>query len=275
MPTRNAKVRVARLAGRQFGRISRAQLRACGLSNATLSDWCEQRYLFRVLPRVYAVGHRARSTEAKLAEALLYAGPGAMLSHATAAWWLGLATSQPYMIDVSTPRRCRAIPRISVHGRRRLQRDWHRDLPVTQFTQTLLDYAGAVSLTQVRVALARADYDGELNLAAISSRLTRGCRGSVKLRRALERHRPMLARARSGLEVDLFELCEANQLPLPELNADFAGWTVDALWRRERLAVELEGPATIGPQRRSDETGVRSSIFEPPDSPSSATQMSR
>ncbi len=242
MVKRNAKVRLARLAGRQFGRVSKAQLKDCGLSDATVHKWCEQGYLHHVRPRVYAVGHRARTVEAELAEALLYAGPGAMLSHATAAWWIGLVTSRPYMIEVSTPRRCRSIPRIRVHARRPLPREWHKNLPVTEFTRTLLDYAGVVSLTKLRVALARADYQGEMNISAISEGLERGRRGSAKLRRALERHQPMLARARSGIEVDLFELCEANRLPLPELNADFAGWEVDALWRRERLAVELDGP---------------------------------
>src|SRR6202045_2481733 len=107
MVTRFAKEAVARVAGRQFGRISWIQLRALGVDNRTINRWLATGYLFRVLPGVYAVGHRAKTTEADLFAAVLYAGPGAMLSHATAAWWVGLVKSRPYMIHVSTPRRCR------------------------------------------------------------------------------------------------------------------------------------------------------------------------
>jgi predicted transcriptional regulator of viral defense system len=236
------KDRVARVAGRQFGRISRAQLRDIGVSDVTVRGWCDQGYLHRVLPRVYAVGHRGKTTEADLATALLYAGPGAMLSHVTAAWWVGLAVSKPYMIHVSTPRACQSIPGVRIHPRRRLKRDWHKDLPVTEFPQTMLDYAATASLTNVRAALARADFGGELNVAAIEPVLKRGSRGSTRLREALKRHQPMLAQARSGLEVQLFELCKSANFPLPELNAEVAGWPVDALWRKERIAVELDGP---------------------------------
>jgi very-short-patch-repair endonuclease len=37
-------------------------------------------------------------------------------------------------------------------------------------------------------------------------------------------------------------LCEAEDLPLPEINAKVMGWEVDALWRQERVAVEVDGP---------------------------------
>src|SRR6202035_2381796 len=110
MPNQNAKSRVGRLAGRQFGRVSFGQMLELGVDKHTVHDWCEQGYLYRLHPWVYAVGHRAKTVEADLAAALLYAGPGAMLSHATAAWWVGLALTKPYMIDVSTPRRPRSIP---------------------------------------------------------------------------------------------------------------------------------------------------------------------
>lgn len=79
---------------------------------------------------VYAVGHTALSTEGLLSAALLYAGPGAMLSHGTAAWWLGLTGRRPPLIHVSTPRQVLSMPGVLVHGRRSLERVWHRQLPV-------------------------------------------------------------------------------------------------------------------------------------------------
>src|SRR5437016_4786346 len=105
----NNKAAVARVASRSWGRISWSQLLAVGVPDSTISEWVRDGYLHRRLPRVYAVGHPARSTESDLAEALLYAGPGAMLSHGTAAWWLGLLDNQPSQIHISTPRQRRSI----------------------------------------------------------------------------------------------------------------------------------------------------------------------
>jgi hypothetical protein len=237
-----AREPVARVAARQFGRISWAQVVALGVDRRTIHNWIVESYLHRVLPGVYAVGHRARTTEADLMSAVLYAGPGAMLSHATAAWWVGLADSRPYMIDVSTPRRCRSLPGIRVHGRRSIKRSSHKNVPVTPFPQTMVDYATRAPLSDVRRALAKADFGGGLDVAAIEAECRSGRRGVVKLRLALRNHQPQLARANSGLEIVFFELCERDHLPLPELNADIAGWEVDALWRGHRLAVELDGP---------------------------------
>src|SRR5260370_34726510 len=104
MRTSSSKVQVAKVAARQWGRVTRAQLTRLGIDPRSVADWLDQGYLHRRLPRVFAVGHPARSTEADLAEALLYAGPGAMLSHGTAAWWLGLIDANPSQIHVSTPR---------------------------------------------------------------------------------------------------------------------------------------------------------------------------
>src|ERR1700761_8618706 len=88
--TENAKLLLARLARTQFGLASRAQMIVAGIHPSAITRWMAVGYLHRVLPRVYAVGHTAPRVEAELSAALLYAGKGAMLSHATAAWWLGL-----------------------------------------------------------------------------------------------------------------------------------------------------------------------------------------
>src|SRR5947209_10490451 len=153
-----SKVPVAAIAGRQWGRVHRRQLREAGISEAKLSRWISDGYLHQVLPRVYAVGHTASGPEADLAAALLYAGPGAMLSNATAAWWWELIDRQPPQIHVSTPKRCPALANVRVHGRRDLTRAWHRHLPVTTVAQTLLDFATQAPARRLRRALAEADF---------------------------------------------------------------------------------------------------------------------
>jgi Protein of unknown function (DUF559) len=105
---RTLSAKVLRLADRQWGRVSAAQFAALGVESVTIARWVSQGYLFCVLPRVYAVGHRAPSVEADLTAAVLYAGPGAMLSHATALCWRGLIDKQPRRLQVTTPRRCRS-----------------------------------------------------------------------------------------------------------------------------------------------------------------------
>src|SRR5688572_21067249 len=101
--TRQAKVRVAALAERQWGVVTRAQLEDSGLEAAGISRWLEERRLHRVHPGVFAVGHGSLAMEGVLAAALFFAGPGAVLSHVTAAWWMGLLSSQPRRVHVSIP----------------------------------------------------------------------------------------------------------------------------------------------------------------------------
>src|ERR1700749_4273928 len=85
---------------RQHGRLTRAQLVALGVPGSGIALWIRSGYLTRVLPKVYAVGHTAPSREADLWAAVLYAGPGAMLSHASAAHHRGLIIYPPDVIHV-------------------------------------------------------------------------------------------------------------------------------------------------------------------------------
>lgn len=218
---------------------------------STVSRWVAEGYLHLVCPRVYAVGHPAGGIEGDLAAALLYAGPGAMLSHETGAWWWELTDREPRVIDVSTPRQCRSLTghgrhAIRVHGRRTLDRVWHRRLPVTTVAQTLLDFASVNSFRRVRYALANADFRRLLEVEAIESVSGRGRPGSGTLRRALNKHLPELGFTRSEFERRMLELCESAGLPIPEVNVVVGGMTVDALWRDQRVIVELDGKGNHG-----------------------------
>jgi predicted transcriptional regulator of viral defense system len=237
----NAKVRVAAVAARQFGRIRYDQLRALGVAEATICEWCATGYLHRVLPRVYAVGHPGTSTEAELAAALLYAGPGAMLSHATAIWWLGLLKYPAGRTLISSPRRVRNRANIVIHGRRRLERIEHRGLPVTTHSQAILDFAASGQPKLLRLVLANADYNDLLDVGALHRLMGRGVNGSAALREALAIHLPELARARSDLEILLLGLCERYGLPIPQVNVYIGQWLVDAHWPDQKVVVEVDG----------------------------------
>ncbi len=191
------------------------------------------------LPRVYAVGHPGRSTESDLAAAVLYAGPGAMLSHATAAWWLGLLKYAPRQIVVSTPRRVSDRENIVVHGRRDVQRIWHNGLPVTDPSRTIIDFAATGPPDLLRFVLANADYNDVLDQAALSE--VRAIAGAPALREALRIHLPELARTRSELEGLLLTVCQSEDLPIPQVNVYVRGWLVDACWPDRRVVVEVDG----------------------------------
>jgi hypothetical protein len=236
----SAKVR--RLADRQAGRAAWWQLTALGIDAKTIGRLVAGGYLSQVRPRVYAVGHRAPSVEADLWEAVLYAGPGAMLSHATALWWRGLIDKQPRPLQVTTLRRCQSQRGIRVYGRRKCERILHNGLPTTTVEQALLDYAATAPIERLRYALANADYHQVLDVGALQAIAGTGRRGSTKLRNALARHEPKLARTRSPLERLFLPLCEKYGVPLPDdVNVMVAGVLVDAVWWRQKLVVELDG----------------------------------
>jgi hypothetical protein len=263
----SAKVRVATLADRQSGRVSATQLVALGIDKQVVSRWVGQGYLHPDLPRVYAVGHRAPSVNADLTAAVLYAGPGAMLSHATALWWRGLIDHQPWPIEVSTLRRCRSLHGVTVHGRRNCRREWPKGLPTTTIEQALLDFAAAASPDRIRYVLANADYGKVLDVDALQVIAGNGRAGSTKLRKALKRHEPKFARTRSPLERMFIPLCESYGIPVPDINQWIEGIRVDAVWWDRRLVVELDGKdhhsswAQIQRDRRN-ELRLRAAAFD-------------
>ena len=233
---------MAAIADRQLGRLRYDQLRALGVSGRTIGRWCDAGYLHRVLPRVYAVGHTASSAESSLAAAPLYAGPGAALAAGTALHWRELLKYPPGQIHVSTPRRVGSLDGIVVHGRRALERLWHRGLPTTSVSQALLDFAAtAPRQNLLRLALANADYHDLLDIDAINALTGRGIDGSAALNEALEIHLPELAHTRSELEILLLTCCQSHGLPMPKTNVFVHGHLVDALWPDQHVVVEVDG----------------------------------
>src|SRR5436305_174595 len=164
MVNQNGKDQVSGRAGRQFGRIQWRELRRLGVDKRTIHRWTKSGYLHPRLPGVYAVGHAAPSVEGELSEAILYAGPRAMLSHGTALWWYGILDHKPFKVDVSTPGRAAPQRGIKIHARRDLERTSHRGLPVTSVAQALLDFAAAAPFRRVRYAVAQAEYYELLDL---------------------------------------------------------------------------------------------------------------
>jgi hypothetical protein len=122
------------LLARQAGVVSREQAVRAGLSGAAVDRLVRTRRWCPLYPRVYLVrGHGTRGDEAGVWAALLWAGDGAVLCGAAAAWWLGLLPGPPGTLAVSA--RVRRPPRPGVAVRCRplaaADRTEHRGLPVT------------------------------------------------------------------------------------------------------------------------------------------------
>ncbi|HEX5194811.1 MAG TPA: DUF559 domain-containing protein [Solirubrobacteraceae bacterium] len=233
------------------------------MSRPTVARWISAGYLHPRLPRVHAIGSPARTHASDLFEAILYAGPCAMLSHASAAHHHALIDHPPVEIHVRTPRRRRSLPGIVVHGRSTNVRAFHRGLPVTTLPDTLLDLATQPEAERLlRRALARLDYMNRLHPDHL---ITHHCRpgrpGSAALRAAIAAYDPRFAHTYSPLEDDWILVCEATGTPKPDaVNVLVHGIRCDAVYEDAMTIVELDGidnhrsPAQLRRDRRNDFT---------------------
>jgi hypothetical protein len=237
-----AKERVRPVAERRAGRVTFAQLEQLGVARGTFAGWLRTGDLTLVLPRVYAFGHHAPSQMGDLWAAILYAGPGAMLSHITGAWWRELIEFPARSIQVSTPRRVPSLPGIEIHGRRAITRELVRGVPVTSIPQTMLDLAAVAELRLVRKALARLDFRHELDSQVLWDFCGRGRLGSTALRWAIAHYDPRFAQTNSPLEDKYLLFCERMNIPKPdEVGVWIEGIECDAVYHQARVIVQLDG----------------------------------
>jgi predicted transcriptional regulator of viral defense system len=134
---------VGKVAARQGGVISAAQLHAAGLGRGAVHARVLAGRLLRIHRGVYAVGHAQLTALGwRWAAVLACGGPGlAVLSHRTAAAVWDLLPS-PAKFDVTTLRAAHATPTIRVHRSRTLApRDVTEKagLPLTTVARTLVD----------------------------------------------------------------------------------------------------------------------------------------
>ncbi len=238
---------LARLATRQYGLVTRAQLRDLGHSDRAISRRMASGRLVALHAGVYGVGHGALSQPAKWLAAVLACGPGAVLSHGSAAALWGLAPDQPVRIHVTrigdrgaTAPRGVCLHRYATLTAADLTR--RERIPVTSVSRTLLDLAAVVPRRKLRRAIAQADVMRRLRVDELERLLASHPRrpGTPALAAVLAEHRPERGISRSDFEDRLVELCAAHGLPAPRLNARVAGLEVDVCWRRARVVAEAD-----------------------------------
>ncbi len=236
---------LAVLADRQWGLVTHDQLLAAGLSRKQIAH-LRRRRLLRALHRgVYALGHRALTRQAHDLAAVLACGPGALLSHhsAAVAWGMLPATDEPRHVTV-VGRPCRSKPGLTVHRVTALAPGdlTRRDgIPVTSPARALIDMAATVGPRELERAFDEGRVQRLLTPATLEAALSRypHRRGATRLHALLDPRRGS-TRSRSNLEERFLTLLRRARLPLPEMNVQLGPFNVDFLWRAHRLVVELD-----------------------------------
>lgn len=240
--------RVAAIAGRQFNRISREQLRAAGLSNAAIRRRLANGRLVVVEHAVLAVAPALEHDPWGRWMAATLTHPGSALSRLTAAVASELLSREGPLITITRagsggPRR---HGNVVVHRSTTLDGDVTtlNGIPITTVERTLVDIAGEVSDRALARAVREAVRLERTTLHELGDSLGRfrGRRGIRRLAETLARYSGLpLERARSGAEVRALEVLRDASFPMPRLNVAVAGEEADLSWPESRLIVEIDG----------------------------------
>ncbi len=220
---------------------------ALGLSDKMVRHRVARARLRPLHRGIYAIGHLDVSDRGRWLAAVLAVGPGAALSHRSAAALLRIRSELGVRVDVTTARKRLSTNWIEIHGQRQLASDEVAivdRIPTTSPARTLVDLAELVSSRDLARAVNEADVLGLLDIGAVETALRRirGRRGpgAARLAAVLARHAGPTV-LRSELEHRFRELLANHGLPPAGHNVRIGRWEVDACWPLARVAVELDG----------------------------------
>lgn len=238
--------RIAALALAQHA-FSRSNLLGLGLSSEGIARRLASGRLVALHRGVYSIGGTPATPERRWAAAVLACGPGAVLSHTSAAALWRIYDTDPVVLDVSRPGRgIRTRDGVRVHRPRHLgplDCTVTRAVPATTVARTLIDCATVLGDRSVERMTDEAEYLGLLDLSQVSEAVARNRTRAARLRRVLDRHRPGSTRTRTPLEEAFFTLVRRAGLPQPLVNQPLGPYTIDFLWPEQRIAVETDGRA--------------------------------
>jgi very-short-patch-repair endonuclease len=230
----------ASLARRQHGYVTRRQLSDLGMSEQGIRTRLDTGRLIPVYTGVYAVGHRPNAPVAHAAAAVLACGPGAVLSHGSAAalWGFRKRWPSPIEITAASAHRRRGIKAHRSAALTRADVTRHVGVPVTSPARTLLDVAATLTdkaLTRAVNEALLSNYLHEADLRALIER----CR----IHPQATRIEAVIAedRSRSWLEDEFRPWLRRFKLPEARFNVLVNGREVDVYFPQERLIIELDG----------------------------------
>jgi very-short-patch-repair endonuclease len=201
--------------------------------------------------------------------AVLAAGERSLLSHRSAARLWQLLPPAAEWIDVTSPPG-RVVRRRGIVSHESPVRNDERavedGIPVTSVFRTIFDLSAVVELRELERAFHEAEVRGlrdRVSLPMLLERYPRR-RGARNLRAVLGSAEPV-AITRNDFEEAFLALVDANGLPRPRMNADLMArgrfFEIDALWDRERVAVELDSRSVHGTTKRFESDRERDRIL--------------
>jgi hypothetical protein len=237
------------LARRQHGVFALDQLRDARVSKRVVDHWLATERIVAVHRAVYSFSELL-SREGRWMAAVLAAGPGAVLSHASAAALWGIRPDTGPPSHVTLPRKLLRRAGLATHYLPLAadESTSRNGIPVTTPGRTLFDIAHELRRSQLERAVREADYlrlsDGP-SLRELVGRYP-GRTGIRAVKRLLESGWSD-APTRSELEARFAAFIDEYDLPRPERNAlielPAKRIEVDFVWRAARLVVELDGYA--------------------------------
>ena len=229
-------------ARRQHGHVARWQLLDLGVNRGLITGRLATGEWFAVHKGVYCIGPRRDDPVSRAAAAVLACGPGAMLSHASAASLWGLLPRWSFPLEVTTKVK-RSRPGITTHRCRSLgPRDitHQRGVPTTTRARTILDIAPGLAAKQLTRLVNDALRSRHLRRAALQDIVDRNPLhpGAKLLRPFAETTANPTA---SDFEDEFLAFVQRYGLPTPQINVIVHGREVDAYFPDAKLIVEADG----------------------------------
>ncbi len=238
---RTADEKLAFIAGRSHGVVTRAEMLRLGISAAEIKHRVRAGRLLREHRGVYRVGHRSPSLEARCLAAVRACGDGALLSGRATGHLFGVLRGSAPVPEVTTPTE-RRVPGVRTHRSRHID---SRDatillgIPVTTLARTLVDLAAVLGPDDLARAVHEAAVKYGTTPRQVEAVLERRpySPGAAALRAVLRGETRVTL---SKLERAFLSLLEGDGLVLPRTNLRVGARRVDCHWREQRLTVELD-----------------------------------
>jgi predicted transcriptional regulator of viral defense system len=241
------------------GVIALHELRELGLSARTVQSRAATGHLYRIHHAVYSlVPRELLKREGLYMAAVLACGPGAVLSHRSAARLHGLRNYDYHRIEVTVPKRSqRTHSGVAVHTSTTLTAadvTVVNAIPTTTVARTLFDLGEAITPRQLERAFDQADIMHALDLNEIHDQLARNPNrpAAAAVKHLLKTHYIGSTPTENEFEDAFLALTRSLNLPdptpqfyidpgdgEPPIRADFA-------WPDRKVVVETDGHRTHG-----------------------------